>query len=298
MKKTILPLFLFISTMASAQIPTYINPMEVVKTVTGPDCYFGNAEVSAYITGGVPPYQYKWSRKIYGVTTLLQDYMNAPLVYDMLFPQFDRYGVDLLTEQPPMGPTSQLFTLTVLDSHVESTNPLNPDLHDTLTVSFNVQWPQQITLPMYVAPEPSTYTIGGLPISAKYNGGLPTCDTCPGEYLIIRPELGTNPYNILFTGTDNLGNHVEYYGYHCQALHITNLAQLNAGCYQIYVTDNNGCQESFDYCYTTTGINEIQMDRKLISVIDLMGRPTEPTPNRILIYCYSDGTFEKTFKAE
>ena len=37
--------------------------MAAVKTITGLDCYFSNAEVSAYITGGVPPYQYKWSRK-------------------------------------------------------------------------------------------------------------------------------------------------------------------------------------------------------------------------------------------
>ena len=294
--KNLLLILLFVTSLGYSQIPTTINPMALVKTVTGPDCYFSNTQISAYITGGVPPFQYKWSRKIYGVTTLLQDYMNAPLVYDMLFPQFDRYGVDLLTEQPQMGPTSQLFTLTVLDSHVESTNPLNPDLHDTLTVSFNIQWPQQIILPMYVTPEPSTYTISGLPIPDKYNGGLPICDTCPGEYLIIRPQLGTNPYNILFTGTDNLGNHVEYYGYHCQALHITNLAQLHAGCYQIYVTDNNGCQESFNYCYTTTGITELTLDKRLIKITNMMGEECLSEPNKLLIYHYSDGTTQKLIK--
>jgi hypothetical protein len=296
--KNLLIILLFVTSLGYSQIPTTINPMALVKTVTGPDCYFSNTQVSAYITGGVPPFQYKWSRKIYGVTTLLQDYMNAPLVYDMLFPQFDRYGVDLLTEQPQMGPTSQLFTLTVLDSHVESTNPLNPDLHDTLTVSFNIQWPQQIILPMYVTPEPSTYTISGLPIYGKYNNGLPHCDTCPGEYLVIRPELGTDPYNILFIGTDNLGNHVEYYGYNCQALHITNLAQLHAGCYQIYVTDNNGCQESFNYCYTTTGIEELTLERKVIKITDLMGKECLPQTNKILIYHYSDNSTDKVFVSE
>ena len=39
-------------------------------------------------------------------------------------------------------------------------------------------------------------------------------------------------------GTDNLGNHVEYYGSHCQSLNITNLAELYAGCYDIYVEDS------------------------------------------------------------
>jgi hypothetical protein len=146
---------------------------------------------------------------------------------------------------------------------------------------------------MYVAPEPTTYTIGGLPICGKYNDGLPTCDTCTGEYLKIKPELGTAPYNILFTGVDNLGNYVEYYGYHCQALHITNLAQLHAGCYEIYVTDDNGCSETFDYCYTTTGLDDKQLNKELVKIVDLMGRPTEPTPNKILFYQYADGTTKK-----
>jgi hypothetical protein len=294
--KVLLSLFLFMSTLVSAQIPTYINPMEAVKIITGPDCYYSNAEVSAYITGGVPPYQYKWSRKINADTILLQDYMDAPLVYDMLFPQFDRFGVDLLTEQPPMGNSNTAkFILTVLDSRIESTNPQNPDLHDTLIFSFNIQWPEQITLPMYVTPEPTTYTIGGLPIYGKYNNGLPPCDTCPGEYLVIRPELGTAPYNILLSGTDNLGNHVEYYGYNCQALHITNLAELHAGCYAIYVTDHNGCQEVFDYCYTVSGIEELVMDKRLISITDIIGRECLPEPNKLLIYHYSDGTTQKFY---
>ena len=292
--KNLLLILLFITSSGYSQIPTNINPMVAVKTVTGPDCYFSNTEISAYITGGVPPYQYKWSRKVNADTILLQDYMSAPLVYDMLFPQFDRYGVDLLSEQLPMIGGNK-FILTVIDNHVESTNPQNPDLHDTLVYSFNIQWPQQIILPMYVAPEPTTYTIGGLPISAKYNGGLPHCDTCSGEYLVIRPELGTAPYNILLIGTDNLGNHVEYYGYHCQSLHITNLAELHAGCYNIYIEDDNGCQEVFDYCYTVTGIEELTLDRKLISITDIMGKECLPETNKILVYHYSDNTTKKVF---
>jgi hypothetical protein len=48
-----------------------------------------------------------------------------------------------------------------------------------------------------------------------------------------------------------------------------------------------------------TGINELSMNqRKLIKVIDLMGRPTELTPNRLLINCYNDGTTEKVIITE
>lgn len=279
MKKSFLTLLLLLSVKVFSQISTTLVPMAAVKTVTGPDCYFSNVEVSAYITGGVPPYQYKWSRKINGVTTLLQDYINAPLVYDMLFPQFDRYGVNLLTEQPPMGSASQLFTLTVLDSHVENTNPLNPDLHDTLIFSFNIQWPVQLSYP-------------------NITDVLPSCDTCSDGYLGITPQNGTEPYNILLIGTDNLGNDVEYYGYHCQALYVTSLAQLHMGCYSIYVTDDSGCNETFDYCYTTTGIDELSIDKKLLRIVDMLGNITEPTSNKILFYQYSDGTTKKQFKSE
>ena len=47
------------------------------------------------------------------------------------------------------------------------------------------------------------------------------------------------------------------------------------------------------------GINELSMNhRKLIKVIDLMGRTTELTPNRLLIMCYNDGTTEKVIITE
>jgi hypothetical protein len=44
------------------------------------------------------------------------------------------------------------------------------------------------------------------------------------------------------------------------------------------------------------GINELSMNqRKLIKVIDLMGRTTDLTSGRMLIKCYNDGTTEKVF---
>jgi hypothetical protein len=44
------------------------------------------------------------------------------------------------------------------------------------------------------------------------------------------------------------------------------------------------------------GINELSMNqRKLIKVIDMMGRPTDLTSGRMLIKCYNDGTTEKVF---
>jgi hypothetical protein len=95
------------------------------------------------------------------------------------------------------------------------------------------------------------------------------------------------------------------------------------GTYQTHMVyypmiDSTGCY-NFQltlYCYQKTmnyktlivnqneylgfaGISELSMNqRKLIKVIDLMGRTTELTPNRLLIMCYNDGTTEKVIITE
>jgi len=46
------------------------------------------------------------------------------------------------------------------------------------------------------------------------------------------------------------------------------------------------------------GINELSINKKLIKIIDLIGRETEYKPNTPLIYIYNDGTIEKIFKIE
>jgi hypothetical protein len=49
---------------------------------------------------------------------------------------------------------------------------------------------------------------------------------------------------------------------------------------------------------THLGFNELIMEPKVVSVLDMMGRPSKPTPNKILFYYYSDGTIKKQFKSE
>jgi hypothetical protein len=91
------------------------------------------------------------------------------------------------------------------------------------------------------------------------------------------------------------------------------------GTYQTYMVnypiDSTGCYnfQLVVYCYNKSmnyktmvinqsenigfaGINELSMNqRKLIKVIDMMGRPTDLTSGRMLIKCYNDGTTEKVF---
>lgn len=65
-------------------------------------------------------------------------------------------------------------------------------------------------------------------------------------------------------------------------------SQKSVNIKTIIVTD------SYDINFVS--INELSMNqRKLIKVIDLMGKTTQLEPNRFLIMCYNDGTTEKVF---
>jgi len=277
--KNLLLLLLLLPNLMWAQY----RPMSIYYTVPVGDtctihtvpanCYNDSMTMEGYIQGGQRPIYYTW--KLVNNNTVIQDSTLCTIVpgHDYLTDWLDFLDVSLNIPQPKLGNANYTYRLTVIDSYVESAN----DKHDTLIVNFKYKFPNQITLPTPVA-------------------NVPQCDTCVGQYLSINPQFGTEPYNILLIGTDNLGNPVEYYGYNCQSLNITNLAELHAGCYDIYVEDVMGCMESFDYCYTTTGIDELTLEKKLVSITDLMGRECLPEPNKLLIYHYSDGTTQKTIK--
>ena len=277
--KNLLLLLLLLPNLILAQY----QPMSIYYTVPVGDtctvhvvpanCYNDSMTIEGYIQGGQRPIYYTW--KLVNNNTVIQDSTLCTIIpgHDYLTDWLDFLDVSLTTPQPKLGNANYTYRLTVIDSRVESVN----DKHDTLIVNLKYQFPNQITLPTPVA-------------------SVPPCDTCQGEYLYINPQFGTEPYNILLIGTDNLGNHVEHYGYHCQSLNITNLAELYAGCYDIYVEDVMGCQESFDYCYTTTGITELNLDKHLIKITDIIGRECLPESNKLLIYHYSDGTTQKTIK--
>lgn len=253
------------------------QPMSIYYTVPVGDtctvhvvpanCYDDSMTIEGYIQGGQRPIFYTW--KLVNNNTVIQDSTLCTIVpgHDYLSDWLDFLNVSLNIPQPKLGNANYTYRLTVIDSRVESAN----DKHDTLIVNFKYKFPTQITLPTPAA-------------------SVPQCDTCTGNFLWITPQQGTPPYNILLIGTDNLGNDVEYYGEHCQGLHITNLAELHAGCYKIYIEDVMGCQEAFDYCYTTSGLDELVLEKKLLKVTDLMGRECLPEPNKLLIYHYSDGS--------
>ena len=257
---------------------TFLPPDTCSIRAVPAGCYFDSARFEGFIRGGQRPYQYKWTYVSNGNSTA-QDFMPAEIQpgHDYIIDILDRFDVTLYAPQPRLSNATGwqgTWKLTVLDSRIQ-TRPNQPvDPHDTLIVTFKYKWPDQIILPMN-------------------QNGAPSCDTCVGEYLWIVPQRGTPPYDIALIGVDNMGNPVEHYGTNCSGLWITNFAELHSGCYDIYVTDKMGCQEVFDYCYTTTGVEELDPNNQLVRIVDITGRPVEPTPNTILLYQYADGTTKK-----
>lgn len=262
---------------------TYLPPDTCSIRVITADCFTDSVRFEGYIQGGLRPYQYKW--EYVSNNTVAQELQPANIIpgHDYIIDILDRFDVSLNVPQPRLNPTvgwQGTFRLTVIDSRIETTNPPGQDLHDTLTVIFKYKWPDQLILPNPVA-------------------SVPSCDTCIGDYLFITPQRGTPPYDILLIGEDNNGNHVEHYGQNAMGLNVTNLAQLAAGCYDIYVTDSRGCQEKFNYCFTTTDIEEIYSDPgAIVRVTDLMGRDVALETNKTLILHYSNGTTRKLYITE
>jgi len=49
----------------------------------------------------------------------------------------------------------------------------------------------------------------------------------------------------------------------------------------------------------TTGVNEVaQQEKKLVKIVDILGRESKPTAKGLLFYIYSDGTVEKKIVIE
>ena len=56
------------------------------------------------------------------------------------------------------------------------------------------------------------------------------------------------------------------------------------------------CQATYDYCDGTWSgplLSRTQAEKKLVSITDLLGRPSKQTKNKLLFYIYNDGTVER-----
>ena len=254
-------------------LPTFEYPDDTCTIhVTPAQCTNDACLISGYIQGGTRPYFYKW--RYVSNNTIVQDSTPSTIVPGYDYPQgfdiLDRFNVSLNTPQVRLFGTlnwTGQWELTVIDSRVTSAI----DKHDTLKVIVTHKWPETPII------------------------NINACDTCVDEYLWVTPQRGTPPYNITVSKLlSSGGSTVAYYGEHCTGLNITSLAEIEPACYIISVADVWGCYNETTYCYgVTTGIDELSKNKELIRIVDILGKPTEPTPNKILFYQYSDGTTKK-----
>jgi hypothetical protein len=75
----------------------------------------------------------------------------------------------------------------------------------------------------------------------------------------------------------------------------------NTGNYAVEITNTDGCADtSACQLIDFTGIDVLLMNgtKKVVGIVDLLGRKTQFVPNTPLIYIYNDGTHERVLKLE
>jgi hypothetical protein len=70
--------------------------------------------------------------------------------------------------------------------------------------------------------------------------------------------------------------------------------------YVALIIEAAGCIDTSDCFYhCDLGLDELKLHKKeLVKIVDVLGKDSEETPGKLLIYLYSDGTSEKVFRVE
>jgi len=81
---------------------------------------------------------------------------------------------------------------------------------------------------------------------------------------------------------------------------ISTITPSSNGIYSCDIIDKLGCitSVSFNVTNVPASILDINSDKKLIKIIDVLGRDIELSNNRLLLYIYDDGTVEKKIISE
>lgn len=80
----------------------------------------------------------------------------------------------------------------------------------------------------------------------------------------------------------------------------SSIAPNSNGSYWLVITDSIGCvSDTAFYNYQNhLAIKDLVQAKKLLRIIDVLGRETKPQPNIPLFYIYDDGTVEKRIMLE
>jgi len=96
---------------------------------------------------------------------------------------------------------------------------------------------------------------------------------------------GVSPYSFLWSTGETL----------------TTITPLQNGMYWIISTDVNGCVSDTAYFNVTniyTSLYDLNLNKNLIKIVDVLGIEVKPTANTPLFYIYEDGTVEKKIMIE
>ena len=98
--------------------------------------------------------------------------------------------------------------------------------------------------------------------------------------LIVNVNGGTPPYSYTWSTGDTL---------------LSTITPLINGNYTCVVTDKQGCIATLFFTVSNipTSILDINSDKRLIKIVDVLGRESKITKKIPLFYIYSDGTVEK-----
>ena len=102
-----------------------------------------------------------------------------------------------------------------------------------------------------------------------------------GINLLVNVNGGTPPYSYLWnTGFPDT---------------LSTLIPLVNGLYTCDITDKVGCQTiaTFNVANIPSNVVEINSDKKILQIVDLLGRKDNRLSNGVLLYYFQDGTIEK-----
>jgi hypothetical protein len=226
--------------------------------ITTIDSTINDGSMTANVTGGTAPYTYQWSNG-----NMLQSIYNLSLGSYCCYVT-DANGCNLQLCDSIVTQSTNFGDTLVVNSVGTCNNPL-ATLSTTIedcTINYN------------------TVDSAYMTINSLINSGL---DSILCTWYVIDTTGTYQTHMVYYTMIDSTG---------CYNF------QLIVYCYQKsmnYKTIVVNQSENIGFA----SINELSMNqRKLIKVIDLMGRTTKLEPNRILIKCYNDGTTEKVFITE
>lgn len=298
-----------------------INPgsstLSVTCEVIGINCWYQQGDVSATALGNAPPFSYSlnggpWTASGYfagaaygcGMVSVAVQDGTGQVASSSCYPICDYSPVPTVTVTSPTCTAScsgEAFLVIGASEFSAGNAPYAVFVENTITM-----------LP------------GNVGMINSATDTLFLTELCSGEYNVHSVEsLGNCPsYIESFTITElntivdtsvtvstslltaNAVLNTSYQWIHCDSASIEgatfqSFIPSESGNYAVEITQD-GCVDTSS-CYTINiiGIDELSHgEKKLIKIVDTMGRETEFKPNTLLIFIYSDGTIEKVMKLE